>query len=73
LPASPRGLHVTIDLRVWEAMRLGGERAVQLRVEAFNALNHVILGLRGQVLGAPALGVVSTAGPARTLRRSVVF
>jgi hypothetical protein len=64
---SPRRLlrgagDVTIDLLLSKPMRLGEERAVQLRVEAFSALNHVNLGLPGHVLGAPDFGVVSMVG-----------
>jgi hypothetical protein len=73
---SPRGLlrgagDVTIDLLLSKTVRFGPERAVQVRVEAFNALNRVNLGLPGHVLGAPDFGVVSTAKPARALQLGV--
>jgi hypothetical protein len=73
---SPRGLlrgagEVTIDVLLSKTIRFGAARAVQVRVEAFNALNRVNLGLPGQVLGAPDFGVVSTAKPARTLQLGV--
>jgi hypothetical protein len=73
---SPRGVlrgagDVTIDVLLSKTVRFGRERAVQLRVEAFNALNRANFGLPGHALGAPDFGVVSTAGPARTLQLGV--
>jgi hypothetical protein len=59
---------VTIDLLLAKTVSLGGDRSVQVRVEAFNALNRVNLGIPGHVFGAPDFGVVSTAKPARSLQ-----
>lgn len=63
----------TVDLSVLKNVRIAGRRLLQLRVEAFNALNHPNFGLPGHTLGAPGFGIVSGAGPARTIQLGARF
>ncbi len=41
---------------------------LQLRGEFFNIFNHPAFGVPGHVLGGPGFGVVSSAGPGRTIQ-----
>ena len=64
---------VNVDLSLAKSVALGGERMLQLRLEAFNAFNHPTFGLPGRTFGAPNFGVVSSAGEGRTLQLGVRF
>jgi hypothetical protein len=63
----------TLDLSVLKNVPIGGRRLLQLRVEAFNALNHANFGLPGHTLGGPGFGIVSSAGPARSIQLGARF
>ncbi|MPZ16886.1 MAG: hypothetical protein GEV06_03050 [Luteitalea sp.] len=75
---SPRGLLrgdgiINFDLSLAKSVALGGERVLQARVELFNMFNHPNFEIPGNVLGAPGFGVVSSAGPARTVQLGLRF
>ncbi|MPY89980.1 MAG: hypothetical protein GEU99_18915 [Luteitalea sp.] len=75
---SPRGVLrgdgvINFDISLAKSIAFGGERVLQVRVEAFNLFNHPNFNLPGHVLGAPAFGVVSGAGPARTVQLGLRF
>jgi hypothetical protein len=56
------------------SFRVGGERQIQFRLEAFNVLNRVQLGLPVSSLNAPNFGVItSTAGEARILQLALKY
>ena len=52
-------------------MAIGGPRAVELRVEAFNLTNTPPLGAPNGVLGAPGFGSITTAGDPRVVQLGV--
>jgi hypothetical protein len=63
-----------LDVGLVRSFRLGGERQVQFRFEAFNVLNRVQLGLPVSLLNAPNFGTItSTAGEARILQLALKY
>jgi hypothetical protein len=50
---------------------IGGGKYVQIRVEAYNALNKVNLGNPGTALGTANFGRILSAGGARTMQFGV--
>ncbi len=63
-----------VDLGLVRSFRIGGERQVQFRLEAFNVLNRVQRGLPVASLNAPNFGVItSTAGDARILQLALKY
>lgn len=60
---------INVNLSLARNFPLPGEgRSVQFRGEFFNLTNHPNFGLPGRVFGAPGFGVVSSAGPARSIQ-----
>ncbi|HAK55546.1 MAG TPA: hypothetical protein DCP38_08705 [Acidobacteria bacterium] len=57
-----------LNLAVLKLASLSEGVNVQLRLEAFNVLNRVNLGLPDVFLGSPTFGRILTAGPARRLQ-----
>jgi Carboxypeptidase regulatory-like domain len=64
---------INFDISLAKNLWLTGERFLQLRVELFNAFNHPNFGLPGHTFGAPTFGVVSDAGPGRTVQLGLRF
>jgi hypothetical protein len=60
----------TVDFSIHRDFRLGFESStLQVRAEAFNALNHPQFGLPGSTLSVPATGIISsTSAPNRILQ-----
>jgi hypothetical protein len=58
-----------LDASAIRNFALPGEgRALQFHAEFLNLPNHANFGIPGRVLGAPGFGVVSSAGPARSIQ-----
>ena len=58
-----------MDMSAIRNFRLPGEgRSLQFRAEFLNLPNHANFGLPGHTLGAPGFGVVSSAGPPRSIQ-----
>ncbi|MGH9371192.1 MAG: hypothetical protein ACRD15_06645, partial [Vicinamibacterales bacterium] len=55
-----------LDLGLMKSFSIGGEKYVQIRAEAYNALNKVNLGNPGTTLGTANFGRILSAGGART-------
>src|SRR5204863_901446 len=63
-----------LDVGLVRSFRVAGEQQVQFRLEAFNVLNRVQLGLPVASLNAPNFGVItSTAGEARILQLALKY
>ena len=60
-------IHV-LDLGLMKSFSIGGTRYIQVRAEAYNALNHVNLGNPGTNLGTSNFGRILSAGAARTIQ-----
>jgi hypothetical protein len=64
---------IRFDVLIGKNVSLGARRALQLRVELFNAFNHTDFGLPGHTFGGPGFGIVSSARAARTMQLGVRF
>lgn len=62
-----------VDLAIMRLVRLGGERAIELRAEVFNLLNNVNFGAPASQLGAANFGTVTTALDPRVLQLAVKY
>lgn len=62
-----------LDLGLMKRFSLGGARYIQVRAEAYNALNKVNLGNPGTTLGTANFGRILSAGSARTLQFGLKF
>jgi hypothetical protein len=60
-----------VDLALIRRVALPGRRVLELRLEAFNAINTPALGAPNGVLGTPAFGSITTAGDPRVLQAAV--
>jgi hypothetical protein len=60
--------YFNLDLVLSRSFALGDARALQLRVEIFNATNRVNLGLPVNDLASPNFGRILEAGPARVVQ-----
>lgn len=60
-----------LDLGLMKSFSIGGTRYIQIRAEAYNALNKVNLGNPGTTLGTANFGRILSAGAARTLQFGV--
>lgn len=60
-----------LDLGLMKNIPIGGSKYIQLRAEAYNALNKVNLGNPGTTLGTGNFGRILSAGGARTLQFGV--
>jgi hypothetical protein len=57
-----------LDLALSKRVPIGGPRAVELRVEAFNVTNTPPLGAPNTVLGGPGFGSITSAGDPRVIQ-----
>jgi hypothetical protein len=57
-----------LDLGLMKNFSLGGSRYIQIRIEAYNALNKVNLNNPGTTLGTGSFGRITGAGAARTMQ-----
>jgi outer membrane receptor protein involved in Fe transport len=62
-----------VDLAVMRLVRLGGERVVELRAEAFNLLNTANFGAPAGMHGAASFGTITTALDPRVVQLAVKF
>ena len=62
-----------VDLAVMRLIRLGGERAIELRAEVFNLLNTANFGAPVTTLGAANFGTITTALDPRVLQLAVKY
>jgi hypothetical protein len=60
-----------LDLGLMKNFSLGGSKYIQIRAEAYNALNKVNLANPGTTLGTANFGRILSAGPARTMQFGV--
>jgi len=60
-----------LDLGLMKNLSIGGARYVQIRAEAYNALNKVNLGNPGTTLGTANFGRILSGGGARTMQFGV--
>jgi len=51
-----------VDLSLLRSFKLGEQRSLQFRLEAFNALNMVVLGQPDSTVGDPTFGVINHTG-----------
>ena len=62
-----------VDLAVMRRVRVGGERAIELRLEAFNLLNTTNLGAPAALLGPASFGTITTALDPRVVQLAAKF
>jgi hypothetical protein len=62
---------VNFDFSVFKNTSLGGRAKLQLRIEAFNLLNHPNFGTPGTTFGTSTFGVISSAADARVIQLGV--
>ena len=62
-----------VDLAVMRLVRLGGNRAIELRAEVFNLLNTVNYGAPAAMLGAANFGTITSALDPRVVQLAVKF
>jgi hypothetical protein len=64
------GAHI-LDLGLMKRFHMGHGRYVQIRAEAYNALNKVNLNNPGTTLGTSSFGRILSSGAARTIQLGV--
>ena len=62
-----------VDLAVMRLIRVGGERAIELRAEVFNLLNTANFGAPATMLGAANFGTITTALDPRVVQLAVKY
>ncbi len=62
-----------IDLSLFKSFEIHRSHAVQLRVEAFNLLNHVHFGQPGSTIGTPTFGVITSADDGRIVQLGIKY
>jgi hypothetical protein len=62
-----------VDLGLVRSIRIGGERQIQFRAEAFNVLNRVQLNNPVTTLNSPNFGFITSAGDPRIMQFAVKF
>jgi len=64
---------VNFDFSILRTFSLSENKKLQLRGEFFNTFNHPNFGVPGRVLGSAGFGIVSSAGPGRTIQLGARF
>jgi hypothetical protein len=62
-----------VDLSVMRLIRVGGDRAIELRAEVFNLLNTVNFGAPAAMLGAANFGTITSALDPRVVQLAIKF
>ena len=62
-----------VDLAVIRRVGLGGERAIELRLEVFNLLNTTNFAPRAAQYGAASIGTITTALDPRVVQLAAKF
>jgi hypothetical protein len=62
-----------VDMGLVRSFRLGGDRQVQFRAEAFNVFNRVQLGNPVAALNNPNFGFITTAGEPRIIQLALKY
>lgn len=57
-----------LDVNLQKRVPLGGDRALEVRFDAFNALNTAQFGTPNRVLGSPTFGRITSTGPGREMQ-----
>jgi hypothetical protein len=63
----------TLDLSLQKQISLWERMKLQLRLDAYNSLNHANFNLPGRIFGAANFGVISSAGDPRELQVAAKF
>jgi hypothetical protein len=61
------------DLSLFKNFAIRERMQAQLRIEAFNALNHARFGQPGNMVGTPTFGVITTASDGRVFQMAAKF
>ena len=64
---------VTTDLNLEKTIGLGGDKRLDVRVEAYNVFNRTNFNIPGFTLGSADFGVISSARPARIIQLGARF
>jgi hypothetical protein len=62
-----------VDMGLVRGFRIGGERQVQFRAEAFNLFNRVNLSNPVSALNSPNFGLITSAGDARIVQLALKY
>jgi hypothetical protein len=62
-----------VDMGLTRSFRIGGERQIQFRAEAFNVLNRVNLGNPVSALNSPNFGLISLASDPRIIQLALKY
>jgi hypothetical protein len=62
-----------VDMGLVRGFRIGGERQVQFRAEAFNVFNRVNLSNPVSALNSPNFGLITSAGDARIIQLALKY
>lgn len=57
-----------VDLGLRKQVRVHGDHALEVRIDAYNAFNTPQLGIPGRVLGTPTFGRITTVGSPREIQ-----
>lgn len=63
----------TLDLSLAKQFSITERQAAELRLEAFNSLNHTNFGNPGTTFGSSSFGVISTAGSPRIVQMAIRY
>jgi hypothetical protein len=63
----------TLDLSLAEQFPVNKHRAAEIRLEAFNSLNHTNFGESGHRIRVVDLGAISSAGSPRIVQMAIRF
>ena len=62
-----------VDMGLVRSFRIGGERQVQFRAEAFNVLNRVNLSNPVSALNSPNFGLITSASDPRIIQLALKY
>jgi hypothetical protein len=61
------------DVSLFKTFSIAGEHRIQLRVEAFNALNSVRFNQPGNQIGSPVFGQITSADDGRIVQLGIKY